>query len=373
MDKISPVKAIFFSAIVIFLMQNWYIEKKDIKTDKYFYSVENERIKAFCVDFNWGPGGPNGFASPGVYANADPQKHLEWYKNLGVNTIQTFCISCCGYAWFQSDVAPVQPGMKGDFLKEITELGHKEGIRVMGYFCVGANTYWAETHPDQSYGNPSWIHIPLTKEYIDYLCACIEDALRKTEIDGFMIDWVFSPPVKDTLPVRWLDCEKQMYLELFDKHFPGKMNISKDIEIEFKRRATARCWKRIKETTKSIKPDCIIWLSCFDLANSQVQNSEMLSEVDWVMNETPDPSKLDLVKEKVGKHTKLIQCIVGGSIEYDASYIINNSKYKDVGLYGFVPWPDLHTTLPPENPETKTQINIYRNIETVRKTFKNTN
>jgi len=44
-----------------------------------------------------------------------------------------------------------------------------------------------------------------------------------------------------------------------------------------------------------------------------------------------------------------------------------------VGLYGFAPWPDLHTTLPPENPDTKTLINIKRNIETVRKAFKNTN
>ena len=90
-----------------------------------------KRIKAFCIDFNWGPGGPNTFAAPGVYTQASPEKHVKWYRDLGANTIQTFCVSCCGYAWFRSDVAPVQPGMKGDFLKEVTHLGHKHGMKAL--------------------------------------------------------------------------------------------------------------------------------------------------------------------------------------------------------------------------------------------------
>ena len=99
-----------------------------------------------------------------VYAQADPRAHLQWYRELCANTIQTFCVSCCGYAWYRSEVAPVQPGMKGDFLKEITALAHAEGMQVMGYFCVGANTWWGETHPDklvradhQCVGEHDWV------------------------------------------------------------------------------------------------------------------------------------------------------------------------------------------------------------------------
>src|SRR3972149_1184450 len=84
-------------------------------------SPVGERIKAFCIDFNWGS---EGFAPPGMYASASAKEHVEWYRQLGVNTIQTFCVSCPGYAWYRSEVAPVQPGMKGDFLNEITALGH---------------------------------------------------------------------------------------------------------------------------------------------------------------------------------------------------------------------------------------------------------
>ena len=82
--------------------------------------VEAEsRIKAFCVDFNWGP---DGFAPPGMYAQASAQKHFEWYRDVGVNTIQTFCVSCPGYAWYKSDVAPAQPGMSNAFLRIVKSL-----------------------------------------------------------------------------------------------------------------------------------------------------------------------------------------------------------------------------------------------------------
>jgi hypothetical protein len=331
---------------------------------------KDERIKAFCVDFNWGSGGPNGFSAPGLYANASPVEHFNWYKDLGVNTIQTFCVSCCGYAWYKSDIAPVQPGMKTDFLKEITELAHKDGMKVMGYFCVGANTHWAQTHPDLSYGTPSAIHIPFTTKYLDYLCACIEDALTKTDIDGFMIDWLFSPPLlMNETKVRWLDCEKKMYEELFKEPFPGKDAVDERAELVFQQKALQRCWQRVRQTAKSARPDCIIWLSCFDLSHPQLENTTILKEVDWVMNETPVPEKLDAVIKKISPHAKTIQCIVGGSTQYDASLVINDTKYKNVGLYGFAPWPDEKTTLPPTNPQNPTMVNICNNIEKVRKVF----
>ncbi|MCX6930993.1 MAG: hypothetical protein NT154_48500 [Verrucomicrobia bacterium] len=99
-------------------------------------------IKAFCIDFNWGEGGPNGFAKPGLWADASPEEHVAWYAGLGCNVIQTFAVSCNGYAWYKGGIVPPQPGLKYDFLADTVRLGHSRGMNVMGYFCVGANTLW---------------------------------------------------------------------------------------------------------------------------------------------------------------------------------------------------------------------------------------
>ena len=105
-------------------------------------------------------------------------------------------------------------------------LGHARNLRVMGYFCVGANTHWGQLHPDLSYGVPSTPHIPLSTPYLDYLCASIQDALRRTGMDGFMIDWVWNPKRPGSADAkesneRWLECEKAMFTELLGRPFPG--------------------------------------------------------------------------------------------------------------------------------------------------------
>jgi hypothetical protein len=323
---------------------------------------EEERIKAFCIDFNWGP---TGFAPPGMYTNASPQEHFEWYRAMGVNTIQTFCVSCPGYAWYQSDVAPVQPGMQGEFLKEITELGHAAGMRVMGYFCIGANTHWNETHPDLSHSFASSISIPFTTQYLKYLDAVIREVLRKTDIDGFMIDWVYNASrLYETREYEWLACEKEMYLELFGEPFPGDEAMDEARINEFNRRATERCWDCIRKAAKETKPNCIIWLTCYDLHHPMLKDSRMLREVDWLMNEHFDPVYLEAARKACGLQTRLIQCICGWGDQHDAAKVVNDPQFADIGLYGFAR-PDVETTLPPEG-----DTGNARNIAVMREFFK---
>ena len=221
-------------------------------------------------------------------------------------------------------MAPVQPGLKHDFLREITGLAHQDGIKVIGYFCVGANGLWAETHPDQSHGSkPNTIHIPLTNEYLDYLTASIKDALVKTDIDGFQIDWVFSPLfLMDGKKIRWMECEQKMYGELFGQPFPGADKIDAKQATEFQRRAVARCWRRIHDAAKATKPNCIIWLISSELKSPQQAGSQMLREVDWLVNEHPDPALLESVRNQVGPQTKLIQGICGWE-EHDSPRVVS--------------------------------------------------
>ena len=54
-------------------------------------------------------------------------------------------MSCNGYAWYKGGIVPPQPGLKHDFLTDVVRLGHAKGMRVMGYYCVGTNTFWAQS------------------------------------------------------------------------------------------------------------------------------------------------------------------------------------------------------------------------------------
>ena len=174
-------------------------------------------IRAFCIDFNWGPGGPNGFAPPGLWADADPEQHLAWYAGLGANVIQTFAVSCNGYAWYQGGKVPPQPGLRHDFTTQLVRLGHARGMKVMGYFCVAANTRWGKEHPDLSYGTPATFHLPLTDAYLDYLAEAISDTLRTTKMDGFMVDWLWNPSDEARQQAnhgQWLKAEQQLYTQL---------------------------------------------------------------------------------------------------------------------------------------------------------------
>ena len=297
---------------------------------------DDASIKAYDIDFNWGPGGPNGFAKPGLWAEADPAEHVNWYAALGCNVIQSFAVSCNGYAWYKNGIVPEQPGLKYDFLTEQVKLAHQKNIKVFGYFCAGSNTKWGGEHPDLSYGIPSSPHIPYTTIYLDYLCASIEDAIKKTNMDGVFIDWLWNPgaTMEPYPPLKWLDCEQVMFGELMNQPFPGKDKITPETELQFRRKAIARCWKRIRETVKKTKPDCIIWLTSCQLTSKDIAGSDMLKEVDWVLNEAGDIATTSTVSSMLGKQTRLVTCLANWN-KQDAAQVIPAAIKAKVGLYGF--------------------------------------
>lgn len=298
--------------------------------------TDNEAIKAYDIDFNWGEGGPNGFAAPGLWADADPKAHVEWYAALGCNVIQSFAVSCNGYAWYKNGIVPEQPGLVHDFLTEQVRLAHEKNIKVFGYFCAGSNTRWGLENPDYSYGIPSLPHIPYTTKYLDFLCASIEDAIKKTGIDGVFIDWLWNPgaTMEPYPPLKWLPCEQEMYAELMGQPFPGADNVTPETELQFRRRAIDRTWKRIKETVKRADPECIIWLTSCQLTSRDIAGSDMLKEVDWVLNEAGDTSTTASAQAMLGKNTKMVTCLANWNGQ-DAAIVIPDAQKKKIGLYGF--------------------------------------
>ena len=313
-----------------------------------------ETIKAYNLDFNWGEGGPNAFAEPGLWADANPQEHIKWYRDMGVNVVQTFIVSCNGYAWYKNGVAPEQPGLKHDFLPEMVRLGHKEDMKVMGYLCIGSNTRWGMENPDYSYGYPADRHIPYTKKYLGYLDEIIRDAVERTGIDGFMIDWFYQPN-RSSKDGNWLDSEKKRYEELMGESFPGVKELSEEDYNAYSRLAIEACWRVIYNAAKETNPDCILWLTSFDITHPHIVNSKMFKEIDWLMNEEGDVKKIDSIRTMVGKDTRLITCLASWNKKDPITQVTNASK-NGVGLYGFVK-PDKNSLMPPIDNYLSSSIN----------------
>jgi hypothetical protein len=292
-------------------------------------------VKAYNIDYNWGPGGAHGFAAPGLWADANPDTLMKWYEDLGCNVVHSFAVSCNGYAWYKNGIVPEQPGLKYDFLTEMVKTGHKKGIKVFGYFCVGANNKWEEDHPDLCYQMDGQ-QIPFTRQYINYLSSSIEDAIKKTDMDGIMLDWFYNPGGgRDPLPsLRWIPCEQIMFQELMGRPFPGKDSITPEVELDFRRKAINRAWKQIMETTKKTKPDCIIWLTAYEVNSKEYTNSDMLKEVDWLMNEAGDLAKTDAMRKLVGSQTRLITCLANWN-KQNPTDIVPVAIKENIGLYGF--------------------------------------
>ena len=303
-------------------------------------------IQAFCIDYNWGPGGAHGFAKPGLWADADPEEQIKWYADMGCNTIQTFGVSCNGYAWYKNGIIPEQPGLKYDYLTEMVKIGRRRNIKIFGYFCVGANNKWEEDHPDLCYQMDGQ-QIPFTTQYIEYLCASIEDAIKKTDVDGIMLDWFYNPGGgKDPLPsLRWMPCEQIMYKELMNQPFPGKDKITPEIELDFRRKAIDRLWRKIRTITKKTKPDCIIWLTAYEVNSKEYTGTKLLNEVDWLMNEAGDISRTKAMKRLVRSDTKLITCLANWN-QQDPAAIVPAAIKEKVGLYGFTK-PVVGSMMPP--------------------------
>ena len=333
-------------------------------------------IRAYNIDYNWDPNGGyiNAFAKPGLWADADPEELIEWYEDLGCNAVHSFAVSCNGYAWYKNGTISEQPGLKYDFLTEMVKIGRKKNMKVFGYYCVGANTKWGLDHPDMSYGTPASPHIPFTNKYLDYLCASIADAIKKTDMDGVMLDWIWTPsgykaPFK---PVKWLDCEREMYQQLFNKPFPGVDMITPQIEDEFRAKSISRCWTRIYETVKKVKPDCLIWITSNNIQSKDVANSAMFKQTDWLMNEAGDIESTDAMRNMAGKHTQLITCLADWTGQ-DPTVVAPAAIKAGVAVYGFTK-PIVGFAMPPVEMYLKHPITSFqgdnRNLAVIARAFK---
>jgi len=304
-----------------------------------------KQIKMFAIDFNWlTKDGKRTWAPPGHWADASPEAHVQWCKDLGANVIHSFAVSCNGYAWYEGGIVPPQPGLKYDFFPEVIRLARKQNMMVTSYYCIGANVKWGLEHPDLTYGTPTTWAIPLTDQYLDFFTKLLADGMKKTGMEVCTLDWLWSPNRK-LRTKGWLEADKKLFTQLTGTRFPASGVPSDDDVLAYERLAIDRCWRRIRETRDQTDRNCLLSLWVYDAKQPSIAGSKIFQEIDWFINENPSAQIMDYIKQRVRKQARLIQN-EGGWREHDAKAYFSDPKHRSADLCGFAEPRDNGVPLP---------------------------
>lgn len=314
-------------------------------------------LRSFQVDFNW-YGGKS--AKAGLFTDSDPKEYVRYNKQLGCNNMWTYATSYNGYAWYDSKIAPKNPGLKINFTAETTDFAHQMGMTVFAYVCLADNPYLIEKNPKLARVDESMFRMALSKWYLDYVGSVIEEVMEQVpQLDGIAIDWFRGASVLERS--EWTEDEQKTYSELMgEKVIPGKTTIYEIVEYE--RRAIARAWDTLSPLIHAKGKK--IWTNHpFEKVFDPVwQGQKLLKEADYILNESPNFSLLDWIISQKGEQTVIVQNLCGWE-EHDNKNL-NEILDKGLGWFGFAA-ADPKTCLPSKE---MSQTND-KNIEIMRKFY----
>ena len=126
-----------------------------------------------------------------------------------------------------------------------------------------------------------------------------------------------------------------MYGELMGVPFPGADKSLPADKATFDQRAVERCWARIRDTARKVKPDCILW-------PNGLQSPEPGRQWIGCSNEGPDVRAIEATAKQFDyRPIRLIQNQVGWA-EHDARRVFSKPKYRTWDFYGFAaPYDEL--------------------------------
>ncbi|MDU7030288.1 alpha-amylase family protein [Robinsoniella peoriensis] len=193
---------------------------------------------------------------PEYLSRLDPEKLVAMLNNAGAQQIVVKCRTHTGLAHYPTKIGLMHKGLHGrDYVKEMIELCHKNGIAVKAYFSQNYDNYAYDIHPEwrmvnglgltsreeEKYTAESMfrkgrygIVCPNNEEYRQFVHDCLTEITWNYEFESIFLDMPFWPEVcfcpscrkkykessdKDDLPriVDWSDPEFREYQYLREK------------------------------------------------------------------------------------------------------------------------------------------------------------
>lgn len=194
--------------------------------------------------------------NPEYLSKVDPEKLVSMLRDAGAQQIVVKCRTHTGLAHYPTKIGRMHKGLHGrDYVGEMIELCHKDGIAVKAYFSQIFDNYAYDMHPewrmingkgktsreDEKYTANSMFRkgrygvvCPNNEEYRKYVHDCLTEMTEKYQFESIFLDMPFWPEVcfcpscrrkykeatgKDDLPrtVDWSDPDFREYQYLREK------------------------------------------------------------------------------------------------------------------------------------------------------------
>lgn len=190
-------------------------------------------------------------------------------KRAKVNMATVFTKCHFGNSFYNTSIGHKHSGLEGDFFGEVLDEAHKNDIKVLAYYSLGADEYAVKKNPDWYQvdeegrirdGNGTVWHRPcMNAPYREELVIPqIKEITQKYDIDGVFID---IPYIEHHMCFcRY--CKKKFFEEYNMELTPSLLEKNRDTVIEFGRNSAIRCLVEIQKSVKGIKPDIPILVNC---------------------------------------------------------------------------------------------------------------
>lgn len=190
------------------------------------------------------------------------KEYIETYKAANIDSIIVYAKGHWGDCYYDTKVGHKHPGLRGDVLAEMVELGHQNDMEVAAYYSLGFDTWavlqnpdWAERYEDGTAKRVTtdrkWHNVCSNSPYRAYALAQIAEIAGGYDVDGFFID---------IFPFHWLYVCHCDYCERSATSMYGRRigELSWHEIVEWTSRLRRVFWGEIRDAVKRFRPEAYV-------------------------------------------------------------------------------------------------------------------
>ncbi|TVY02974.1 beta-galactosidase trimerization domain-containing protein [Cohnella terricola] len=146
----------------------------------------------------------------GAFTKEEAQKQVALFQKAKIEAVSFFAYDHYGQAFYPSRIAPIHPGLKGDYTGLMTEALREAGLRVTLYLAALTSAHLHATHEDwlvrtETNHAPkgAWLqeeasHLCVNSPFVDeFMVPLIKETIERHQPDAVWIDagaWMIDTP-----------------------------------------------------------------------------------------------------------------------------------------------------------------------------------